>query len=441
MRWKWLFLCVLVVGAGFLWQNEEARKELWRELQYARKTLNDLAGGYEPWQVAFVSAAVTLLAVGIHSFLFHEDESLGSRMKKAFFKFVRRLPFIRSKIQSEIEKMVSSVGASAFGAKPGETFRTSFPKKGHSVEEVMREIDERQQVVKDVEWRKGWVSGTTYDCSPQLTALNAEVYAKFLWSNPLHMDVFPSLRKMEAEVVQWCVEIFNGGKEGCGVLTSGGTESILMAMRVYRQFGLEKGIRYPEIVAPVSAHCAFNKAADYFRMKLTLVPVDPVTRKVNLKAMAAAISGQTVVLVGSAPHFPHGIVDPIEDIARLTHRNGVGCHVDCCLGGFLVPFMEKAGFQLDPCDFRVKGVTSISADTHKYGYTPKGTSVVMYANKEIRHRQFFVDTDWQGGVYTTPTMAGSRPGGVIATTWATLMYMGEEGRPSRLRPPLPPRYR
>ncbi len=426
MRWKWLFLCVLVVGAGFVWQNEKVRKELWRELQYGREALNRLAGSYEPWQIVFVTAGLTLVAVGIHSFLFHEDESLTLRIKKGFFRFIQSLPFIRSKIQSQMDKTVAALGKT-FSPKPGETFRTSLPKRGYSAEDVTKEIEDRQQVMKDVEWNKGWVSGTAYNCSPELTALNAEVYRKFIWSNPLHVDVFPYVRKMEAEVVQWCVGIFNGGKEACGTMTSGGTESILMAMRAYRQLGLERGIRYPEIIAPISVHCAFNKAADYFRMKLTHIPVDPQTRKVNMKAMAAAISSSTVVLVGSAPHFPHGIIDPIEDIARLAHRNGLGCHVDCCLGGFIVPFMEKAGFQLDPCDFRAKGVTSISADTHKYGYAPKGTSVVLYANKELRHRQFFVDPNWQGGIYATPTIAGSRPGGLIATTWATMMYMGEDG--------------
>ena len=143
--------------------------------------------------------------------------------------------------------------------------------------------------------------------------------------------------------------------------------------------------------------------------------------------MARAITSNTIVLVGSAPQFPHGIVDPIQDIAKLARKHGIGMHVDCCLGGFILPFMEKAGFEIDPFDFRVKGVTSISADTHKYGYTPKGTSVLLYSNKALRQKQYFVDADWQGGVYATPGIQGSRAGCMIATTWATLMYMGEDG--------------
>ena len=145
--------------------------------------------------------------------------------------------------------------------------------------------------------------------------------------------------------------------------------------------------------------------------------------------MARAISSDTVVLVGSAPQFPHGIVDPIQDIAALARQYGgkVGVHVDCCLGGFVMAFMEKAGFDVEPFDFRVPGVTSISADTHKYGYTPKGSSVVMYSNKQLRQRQYFVDPNWPGGIYATPSTAGSRAGCLIATTWATMMYMGMDG--------------
>ena len=148
---------------------------------------------------------------------------------------------------------------------------------------------------------------------------------------------------------------------------------------------------------------------------------------VDLKAMSKAITSNTIVLIGSAPQYPHGVIDPIQDIAKLALKHNVGLHVDCCLGGFVLAFMEKAGFKLDPFDFRVKGVTSISADTHKFGYTPKGTSVVMYSNKALRQKQYFVDPNWQGGVYATPGISGSRAGCLIATTWATLMYMGEDG--------------
>lgn len=374
----------------------------------------------------FASVGSTLIAVTVFRFVFHEDEDLSVRIKRTVFKLARLVPGVQAKINREVEKSLKDMESSLHLSVPGEVHRRSLPEKGIAKETLMSEVSKLEKMAT-TDWRKGMVSGALYNCSPELTELTTFVYGKFAWSNPLHTDLFPNIRKMEAEVVQWTVNLFNGGDEACGTMTSGGTESILMAMRAYRQVGYERGIRFPEIVCSVSAHCAFEKAAAYFRMKIRHIPVDPRTRMVDLSAMKNAISANTVVLVGSAPQFPHGIVDPIESIAKLGLRYGVGVHVDCCLGGFVLPFMGKAGFDIEPFDFCLKGVTSISADTHKYGCTPKGTSVVMYSNKNLRHKQFFVTTDWQGGVYVTPTMSGSRPGGLIAATWATMMSMGMDG--------------
>ena len=369
---------------------------------------------------------VTLLFKELLSFLFHEDEALWPRAKATFFRLLRLLPPVRAKIEEGVGKAMRASEKQLLTAKPGEKYRLQLPARGLTHGEVIGEVAALEKLA-EIDWRKGWVSGALYNCSPEITAVATEVYSRFAWTNPLHMDVFPYIRKMEAEVVEWCVRIFNGGKDACGAMTTGGTESILMAMRAYRQIGYDRGIKYPEIVCAVSVHCAFNKAAEYFRMKITQVPVDPNTRKINLRAVAAAISKNTVVLVASAPHFPHGIVDPIEDMARLARGRGIGLHVDCCLGGFIVPFMERAGYEMAPFDFRVDGVTSISADTHKYGYAPKGTSVVLYANKDLRRKQYFIAPSWQGGLYATATMPGSRAGGLIAATWATMLFMGEDG--------------
>lgn len=381
---------------------------------------------YDHWQVLFFSVGCTLIITALLQWIFREDEDLTTRIKRTFFRLVRFVPGVQAKINKELAKNLKEMEHSIHVSSPGEIHRQHLPEKGLSKDKVLKEISTLEKMTT-VDWRKGIVSGALYNCSPELTQLTTEVYGKFAWSNPLHADVFPNVRKMEAEVVQWTVNLFNGGEDACGTMTSGGTESIIMAMKVYRQIGYEKGIRFPEIVCSVSAHCAFDKAAEYFRMKIRHVPVDPRTRMVNIKAMRNAISSNTVVLVGSAPQFPHGIVDPIEDIAKLGLKYGVGVHVDSCLGGFVVPFMDRAGFDIEPFDFRLKGVTSISADTHKYGYTPKGTSIIMYANKDLRHKQYFVTTDWQGGVYATPNVSGSRAGGLIAATWATLMYMGLNG--------------
>ena len=428
MAWKWLFFLLLAIGLGVVIQNDTRRKQFLGEVQQARLFINRLTERFEGWQVIFLTVGITLIVTNLYAFLFREDETLWSRTRRGFFRLIRRLPWYRAKVETELEKVLKELEEDLSSRSTGEKRSyLTLPAKGMPRDKLLKEIDAVASLGDDNVWKDGFVSGALYNCNDELTKLNTEVYGRFAWTNPLHPDLFPHTRKMEAEVVQWTINLFNGGKEARGTMTSGGTESIIMAMRVYREIGYEKGIEYPEIICPISAHCAFNKAADYYRMKITQVPVDPRTRKVNLKAMAKAISSNTVVLVGSAPQFPHGIIDPIEEIAKLARKRGIGVHVDGCLGGFLIPFMKKAGYSIEPFDFRVPGVTSISADTHKYGYAPKGTSVVMYANEELCHRQYYISPNWQGGIYATPSMAGSRPGGLIAATWATMMYMGEDG--------------
>ncbi|KAF7247361.1 Sphingosine-1-phosphate lyase 1 [Varanus komodoensis] len=253
------------------------------------------------------------------------------------------------------------------------------------------------------------------------------VYEEFAWSNPLHPDIFPGLRKMEAEVVRMVCTLFHGGPNSCGTMTSGGTESIMLACKAYRDLAYEKGIKYPEMLVPKSVHAAFDKAAHYFRIKIVHIPLTE-TMEVDVKAMRRAISKNTAMLVCSAPQFPHGVIDPVEEVAKLAVKYKIPLHVDACLGGFLIGFMERAGFPLQHhFDFRVDGVTSISADTHKYGYAPKGSSVVLYSDTKYRQYQFFIAPDWEGGIYASPTLAGSRPGGLIAACWATMMHIGENG--------------
>lgn len=379
------------------------------------------------FQIVSMTAGMTLIATSIISWIFQDDvDPILVRLRKTTFRWVRKLPFVKNKIRVEMAKAKVDLGRSLLKKIPGEIVRAELPKVGVAKAELLRELD---SLAKDGEkdWEEGGVSGGLYNCSEELTDLNTEVYRRFLWSNPLHADLFPNVRKMEAEVVRWCCGLFNGGKESCGTMTSGGTESIMLAMKVYREVGYEKGIKFPEIVLPLTAHAAFAKAAEFYRMRLTRVRVDPLTCQVDMKAMERAISRNTVVIVGSVPPFPHGIPDPIQEIGRVAKRHGVGLHVDCCLGGFLAIFMEKAGYPIDPFDFRVDGVTSISADTHKFGYCPKGTSVVLYSNLELRHRQYFVETNWPGGLYASAITAGSRPGSLIAATWATMLYFGVDG--------------
>ncbi|UYV61044.1 SGPL1, partial [Cordylochernes scorpioides] len=211
-------------------------------------------------------------------------------------------------------------------------------------------------------------------------------------------------------------------------VTSGGTESIFMACKAFRDYAYHvKGITKPEMVIPVSAHAAFDKAGQLLKIRVRHAPMVKATMQADLQAMRRAINKNTVMLVGSCPQFPHGIMDSISDIAKLGERYDIPVHVDSCLGGLLLPFMAEAGHPIPPFDFTLPGVTSISCDTHKYGFTPKGTSVVVYRDVKYRHYQFSVQPDWPGGIYCTPTLAGSRAGGTIAATWATLLYMGRQG--------------
>ncbi|XP_073691119.1 sphingosine-1-phosphate lyase 1 isoform X2 [Garra rufa] len=408
------------------WSALEVYKEMvLLYIEEARRFVNSQCAGLEPWQIIGTTLLFTLVAVWLKGFLF-QQESLTSRVKKQFFKIIRKIPFIGASIQNQLNKALDDMSMSLCTLKDGMSYTKLLPAQGLTHKQLLDKIRE-YETLSEVDWSKGKVSGAVYWGDEKLTDLLVKVYGEFAWTNPLHPDLFPGVRKMEAEVVRMTCALFHGGPDSCGTVTSGGTESILMACKAYRDMAHERGIKHPEIIAPVSVHAAFDKAAHYFGMKLIHIPLDKKTMKVDVKAMKRAISRNTAMLVCSAPQFPHGIIDPVGEVAKLAVKYNIPFHVDACLGGFLIVFMEKAGFKLDPFDFRVKGVTSISADTHKYGYAPKGSSVVLYSERKFRHYQYFVAPDWQGGIYASPSMAGSRPGGIIAACWATMMHMGEKG--------------
>uniref|UniRef100_A0A8C6MGZ5 sphinganine-1-phosphate aldolase n=1 Tax=Nothobranchius furzeri TaxID=105023 RepID=A0A8C6MGZ5_NOTFU len=394
-------------------------------LDKGRWKVNSYCADMEPWQIIGASVVAVLGAVWVKGFLF-QQESLTSRIRKQCFQLIRKLPFVGDSIQKQLNKALDDMSESVCTLKEGMSYTRELPSKGLSQNQVLDKIKE-YDTLNDVKWEKGCCSGAVYWGDESLTKLLVKVYGDFAWSNPLHPDIFPGVRKMEAEVVRMTCTLFHGGPNSCGTVTSGGTESILMACKAYRDLAYERGVKYPEILAPVSVHAAFDKAAHYFGMKLVHIPLDNKTMKVDVKAMRRAISKNTAMLVCSTPQFPHGIMDPVEEVAKLAVRYNVPLHVDACLGGFLIVFMAKAGYSLAPFDFRVKGVTSISADTHKYGYAPKGSSVILYSDKKYRHYQYFVAPDWQGGIYASPSIAGSRPGGIIAACWATMMHMGHSG--------------
>lgn len=189
----------------------------------------------------------------------------------------------------------------------------------------------------------------------------------------------------------------------------------------------ERGVTEPEMILPETAHTAFRKACEYFKIKMHLVPCKAPSYKVHIPSVSRLINPNTVLLVGSAPNFPHGIIDDISALSKLAYKKKIPLHVDCCLGSLLVPMLAKAGFDHEPFDFRLKGVTSISCDTHKYGFAPKGSSTVLYRSDAYRKYQYFISPDWSGGVYASPSIAGSRPGALIAGCWASLVKQGLNG--------------
>ncbi len=291
-----------------------------------------------------------------------------------------------------------------------------------------QELDEIMSVQRerDVDFKNGRLWTLVYYAGEDVEKLLADTFRDFLYTNGLGPSVFRSLRKFESEVVAMTVDLL-GAPDGCGNMTTGGTESILMAVRSAREWAADKrGITEPEMVLPVTAHPAFDKAADYLGVKVVPVPIRDDLRA-DLDAAKAAITDNTVLIVGSAPNYPYGTIDSIPELAALAEERGILCHVDACLGGFFLPFMRKLGEPVPPFDFSVPGVTSISADLHKYGYSVRGTSTISYRDRDLRRYQLFSQTEWSGGLYGSPTMTGSRAGAAIAASWALLNFLGEDG--------------
>jgi len=300
-----------------------------------------------------------------------------------------------------------------------------LPEKGRTAAELVDELQALKQ--NDVAWRDGRVFSLVYDAGPMVHDVAEQAFELFLHENGLNTQAFPSIGRIQRDILDVVAGLLHGGDTAAGFTTSGGTESILMAVKAARDWGrAERGITEPEMVLPASAHAAFAKASHYFGVKSVRVGVADDWRA-DVDAMAAALTPNTVLVVGSAPTYSQGVVDPIPALAALAHERGILCHVDACMGGFLLPFLEDLGRFDKPWDFRVEGVTSISADVHKYGYAPKGISTVTYANKELRKYQAFTFDDWLGGSYGSPSMPGSRPAGPLAAAWAVMQFLGAEG--------------
>lgn len=302
----------------------------------------------------------------------------------------------------------------------------SLPAQGRQKHELLTEM--RQLKENDVRWREGRVFSLVFYAGEELLEVIQEAYQLFMSENGLNPGAFPSLRKFETEVVAMVASLLQGDEQVVGNMTTGGTESILLAVKTARDFARARWpqLKEPEVVLPMSAHPAFDKACHYFGLKPVHVPLRADLRA-DVSAFKRALSSKTVLGVGSAPAYPHGVMDPIEELSELCRERQIPFHVDACIGGFMLPFVRKLGYPVREFDFRLPGVTSISVDLHKYGYAAKGASTILYRSAELWRHQFYVYTEWPGGIYPSPTMTGTRAGGTIAAAWAVMNYLGEAG--------------
>ncbi len=302
-----------------------------------------------------------------------------------------------------------------------------LPAQKSSKEEILKRLKDMK--ANDIKWEDGRCFCLVYQGHTELYEVMKEAYGLYISENALNPAAFPSLKNMENEVVSMTKNLLGGTKQSCGNMTSGGSESILMAVKSAREWAKvhKPEIKEPEIIAPSSVHPACNKACHYFGIKLITVEVDHQTFEVSAQEMAKHMNENTIQLFASTPSYPQGVIDPVSEIAQLAQKHGILCHVDACIGGIVLAFYRKLGVKLPPFDLSVPGVTSLSVDLHKYGHAAKGASVILYNSRELRKHQFFCTTNWSGGIYISPSILGTRPGGAIAAAWAVLNYLGEEG--------------
>ncbi|MEM7091471.1 MAG: aminotransferase class V-fold PLP-dependent enzyme [Actinomycetota bacterium] len=301
----------------------------------------------------------------------------------------------------------------------------ALAQQGRDPDDILAELATKRE--QDIRWEDGRAFGAVYDGGPGVREVAERAASLYLHENALNTKAFPSLGQIQSETVAWTAGLLNGPETTAGFLTSGGTESILCAVKAARERArAERAIDEPEIVLPTSAHAAFHKGAHLFGLTVRKAPVlDDWTADVD--AMASLVNDRTALVVGSAPQYPQGVVDDIPSIAALAASVGASCHVDACMGGFVLPFAELLGRDVPPWDFRVDGVTTISADIHKLGYAPKGVSVILHRTKELRKYQTFVFDDWLGGFYASPNLQGTRSGLPMAAAWAVMQYLGVDG--------------
>lgn len=302
----------------------------------------------------------------------------------------------------------------------------SMPVEGWSQDRVFAELEDRRR--DDLDWRTGRAFAYMYDGGPDIEAVAKKAYCAFLSENALDPTAFPSLLRFENDLIGIARDHLHGGPETVGTFTSGGTESIILAVKAARDHAKKtRGVTAPQMIVPVTAHAAFHKAGRYLGVEVVSTPIQPETYRADVDAMRAAVTKDTVLLVGSASGYAHGVVDPITDIAAIGLERSIPVHVDGCIGGFVLPYFARLGASVPLFDFRVPGVTSISMDLHKYALTPKGASVVLYRDDELRRAQFFACSSWTGYTMINATIQSSKSGGPLAAAWAVMHAVGDAG--------------
>lgn len=354
----------------------------------------------------------------LKNFLFYENKK--ELVKEYAYNIFYSLPVIKDKVNIEINKfnqdMKKELEESQAPFK--NIIDTEICENGFTKDEIYNKLIQ----LKNIGEKKkiNYISGAVYNKNNNEIELIRNILPVFFKSNPLHPEIYPQIPFLEKTVIKSVAKLFHGNDETVGSITSGGTESILCACYCYKQYGLKKGIKNPEMIAPISIHAAFDKAASYFGIKIHKMPIY-LDNSMDFNIVKSYINNNTILLACSAPSYAHGLIDDIQEFSNIATKYNIPLHVDACLGGFLLPFIEDFKIKFD---FELEGVTSISADTHKYGYTPKGSSILLYRNEHFFKNQIYVQSSWNGGIYATPTIPGSRSGNNIVFTWAFLNFYG-----------------
>lgn len=303
-----------------------------------------------------------------------------------------------------------------------------MPAQGRQWDDVKADLLGRGS--NDVNWREGKTAVYVFNAGEEISQIQKEAYSAYMSENGLGPVAFPSLAKMEADVISMALDLLHGPEGATGAMTSGGTDSITMAMKTARDYARANGraLESANLVLPQSAHLAFDKASQLMDVEVRRIALKTDgSYEADVEAMEAACDANTIMMVGSAPNFPHGIIDPIEDLASAAERKDVWLHVDACVGGYFAPFARMNGVPVPPFDFEVPAVRSMSADLHKYGYAAKGASTVLFRSQELYEHMPFDFACWSGAPMKTPTLAGTRPGGAISAAWAIMNFLGVDG--------------